>query len=84
MSERSITAGECRCSCNPRCGCDCHRPLYSDRIANLEGLLRGVLTAISAAQAVGCIVYLDCWDEREALWYAPIDRAKSVLGEVKP
>ena len=46
----------------------------------LQGLLHGVLTAISEAERVGCINHLDCWDDAEVVWDKPIREAKEAVG----
>ena len=50
-----------------------------DRDSGLIDIIQGLLRALEACQEMGCIDHIDCWDEREALWYAPMDRAKAAV-----
>jgi hypothetical protein len=44
-----------------------------------EQVIRELLDAISEAERVGCLDHLDCWDEANERWYAPIARARKLI-----
>jgi hypothetical protein len=49
----------------------------------LTASLADVLAAIAAADAAGCLDHTDCWEEANAKWYAPLEKARALLKETR-
>lgn len=49
----------------------------------LATALHDILNAIKEAKKIGCIEHLDCWVHADELWYEPIERAETLLSEVR-
>ena len=45
----------------------------------LQDALRGVVAATEASEEAGCLLYLDAWDDAEAFWEQPLERARALL-----
>jgi len=51
-------------------------------IQELTMALQDVLTAIDAAEEVGCIDHLDAWEDANEQWDEPIENARELLAKI--
>jgi hypothetical protein len=51
----------------------------ADERGELIELIASLVAAMEASSEVGCTDHLDCWDEAEEVWHAPLRRAKELL-----
>jgi hypothetical protein len=46
----------------------------------LRFTLASLVAAIDKAESVGCLSYLDAWEDADEMWYKPLREAKALLG----
>jgi hypothetical protein len=57
----------------------CNCAAKDAELGRLRDALRGVLSAITDAENAGCIEHLDCWDEADERWHAPLNIARAAM-----